>query len=167
MSRKKKISRTLDPQPRKRRPKFVMARPNDDIDAYGWTLKNVRRPTADKDVAGRPVFHIPIRIEDIKRYGTEVQFLCAEYVQMQLDNCPGVTAAVEKAKAAGWTPEALKKIQDAVLKAFNEKMLVDVAERFYAIAPMVTEFLAARAAYRDMYGYDDEEDEPETTATSK
>jgi hypothetical protein len=167
MSKKKKLSRTLDPQPRKRRAKFVMARPNDDIDAYGWSLKNVRTPTEDKDIAGRPVFHVPVSIEDIRRYGTEVQFLCPEYVQMQLDNCPSVTGALEKAKAASWTPEALKKLQDAVIKVFSEKVLVDVAGHFYAIAPVVAEFLAARAAHRDMFGHEDEEDEEETTAKPK
>jgi hypothetical protein len=145
-----------------------MARPNDDIDAYGWALKNVRAPTEEKDIAGRPVFNVPVSIEDIRRYGTEVQFLCPEYVQMQLDNCPSVTGALEKAKAAGWTPEALKKLQDAVIKTFSEKVLVNVASNFYEIAPMVAEFLAARAAYRDMYGHADEEDEEEeTTAKPK
>lgn len=160
---KKKLSRTLDPQPRKRRPKFVMDRPNDDIEAYGWALKNMRMPTDDKDIAGRPAFHLKTSIDDIKRYGVDVQFLCPAYVQRQLDECPAVTAALQKAKAAGWTPEALKKLNDAIVKSFSEKVLVDVAENFYKIAPMVAEFYAAREAYYDMFGREDEEDEePET-----
>lgn len=160
---KKKLSRTLDPQPRKRRPKFVMAKPNDDLDAYGWSLKNVRMPTDEKDIAGRPMFHVKLNIDAIKRYGTEVQFLCPAYIEMQLDKCAGMTSAVAKAKAAGWTPEALKKLTDTVVKTFNELVLVDIAQQFYDIAPMVAEFYAARDAYRELYGDDNEDDDDKAT----
>lgn len=160
---KKKISRTLDPPPRKRRPKFVMARPNDDLDAYGWSLKNVRLPSDDKDIPGRPAFHVKVPVQDIKRYGPDVKFLCPEYIELQLDSCPNVTKAINKARDAGWSAEAVNKITDAVVSAFNEKALVDIAQRFYEIASMVAAFYAARAAYRDMYGNDEleETDTPE------
>lgn len=164
---KKKLSRTLDPQPRKRRPKFVMAKPNDDIDAYGWALKNIRLPTDEKDIAGRPAFNVKTEIEEIKQYGVDVQFLCPTYVQRQLDNCASVTSAVQKAKAAGWTPEALKKLQDAIIGAFNEEILVDIAQHFYTIAPMLAEFYAAREAHEDMYGPENDDEDAETKSTQE
>ena len=67
--------------------------------------------------------------------------------------------ALEKAKAAGWTPEALKKLQDAIVKTFSENVLVDIVDQFYRIAPMVAEFYAAREAYYDLHGRE-EKDEP-------
>lgn len=160
---KKKLSRALPEQPRKKRPKYVMPPPNDDIDAYGWELRQVRLPSADdKHMASRPAFNIGQNIESIKRYGVDMQFACPKYVQMMLDNTPGIENAVQKAKAAGWTPEALKKITDAVLKAFNERVLVDIAEQFYRIAPMVADFYAARQAHIDLHGKEQEDEEPET-----
>lgn len=162
---KKKLSRTLPPQPRKRRPKHVMAPPNDDIDAYGWELRQIRLPSADdKREAGRPAFYIKTDIASIKKYGTEVTFACPQYVQMLFDADPAIERAVQKAKAADWTPAALEKLKDAILGTFNEKVLVSIAENFYRIAPMIADFYAARQAYIDLHGkeQEDEDQEPET-----
>lgn len=165
MGRKKKISRTLEQQPRRRRPKFVMPSPNDDIDAYGWALKNIRLPTDEKDIAGRPIFNIKVGVENIRRYGTDVQFLCPTYLEVFFDNCPQVSAAVQKARDAGWAPEQVNKITAAIVRTFDEKILVDMAQRFHRVAPMVAQFYAARAAHRDMYGDEEADDEPETKST--
>lgn len=160
----KKLSRTLPEQPRKKRPKYVMPPPNDDIDAYGWELRQIRMPSADdKTVASRPAFHVKQDIESIKAYGVDMQFACPKYVQQMLDASPSIDSAVQKAKAAGWTPEALKKVTDAVIKTFNEHVLVDIAQRFYAIAPMVADFYAARQAHIDLHGKTHEDEETPTT----
>lgn len=162
--RQKRVSRSLPEQPRKKRPKYVMPPPNDDIEAYGWELRQVRLPSADdKHIASRPAFHVKQDIESIKKYGVDMQFACPKYVQMLLDNAPNVDSAVQKAKAAGWTPEALKKITDAVLKAFNERVLVEIAQQFYRVAPMIADFYAARQAYIDLHGKTQEDDETEAS----
>lgn len=156
---KKKKKPLLDPQPRKRRPKYVMPVPNDDLDAYGWSLKNVRHPAVDdKTIGGRPVCQIRPEGDDLKRYGTDVQFACPEYLERHLDAAAGVAKALESARAAGYTPEALGKITAAVQKTFDDQVLVDIAERFYKIAPMVAQFYAARQAHRDMFGNRQDED---------
>lgn len=167
--RKKKESRSLPEQPRKKRPKFVMSAPNEDIDAYGWELRQIRLPSADdKHVAGRPAFNIKQDIKSIKQYGVDVQFVCPKYLQMVLDAEPAVGRAIEKAKAAGWTPEALKSVTNTVTKVFNERVLVDIAQRFYNVAPMVAEFYAARQAHIDLFGkpQEDESDDDQIEANT-
>lgn len=154
MAKKKK--HTLDQQPRKRRPKYYMPVPNDELDAYGWALKNVRHPSADdKTIAARPIFNLKQTGDSIKRYGPEVQFLCPTYLELMLDAAPEVDKALQNARASSYAPEALSKLTNAVMKAFDERILVDIAKQFYDVAPMIAQFYAARLAHRDMFGEPD------------
>lgn len=157
MAKKKKP--LLDPQPRKRRGKYVMPVPNDDLDSYGWRLRNVRHPASDdKTIAGRPICNVKQDPESVKTYGPDVQFTCPEYLELHLDAAADVTKALESARAAGYTPEALEKLSAAVLAVFDDQVLGDIAEQLYRIAPMVAQFYAARQAHQDVFGKAKDED---------
>ncbi len=163
-----KNKRTLDKRPATKKPPFVMAEPNDDVDAYGWDLKRLRRSSKDENGtvwAGRPLFEVPQDIAGIKAYGPEVCFLDPPYLQSMLDKIPEIRKATEKAKAAGYTPEALEKLTKLIVKHFEETVLVDIVQQFFQVAPMIAQFYAARLAHRDTFGNEpDETAEPQIEA---
>jgi hypothetical protein len=78
-----------------------------------------------------------------------------------LDQRPEIKKGAEKAKAAGYSPEALEKFKNTVVKVFEEHILVDIVQRFFKIAPLVAQFYAAKLAHETMFGSDDEDDEEE------
>ena len=82
-----------------------------------------------------------------------------------LDRCPEIRKGAEKARAAGYSPEALKKFTKVVLDAFDNTVLVDIATRFHRIAPMVAGFYAAQLAHIDMFGSDEEAEAGEADAS--
>lgn len=154
-----KNKRTLDKRPATKKAPFVMGEPNDDIDAYGWDLKRLRRPSKDADGtiwAGRPVFEVPQDIESIKAYGPEIFFLDPAYLQSMFDKIPEIKKATEKVRAAGYTPEALEKLTKLIVKQFEETVLVDIVQRFFQVAPTIAQFYAARLAHLDTFGAEDE-----------
>lgn len=155
-----KIKRTLDKKPPAKKAPFVMAEPNDDIDAYGWALKRLRRASKDKDGtvwAGQPVFEVPQDIKSIATYGPEVHFLDPQYLQLMFEKIPAISKEIEKVKAAGYTPAALDKFTKLIVKHFEETVLVDIVQRFFQAAPLVAQFYAARFAHLDTFGPEQDE----------
>lgn len=138
-----------------------MPAPNDNLEAYGFTLAALRYRT-DDGVAGRPLFQIPISIDDIAKYGVELMFAEPKYLHYMLDRHPDIKKGAEKAKAAGYTPEALEKFKGTVVRVFEEYVLVDIVQRFFKVSPFVAQFYAAQRAYKDTFG-DDEESQPPKT----
>lgn len=153
---------TLPKQPTQKRLPFKMKDPNDNPEAYGWTLQSLRHLAADGQVAGRPVFAVPADIKTVRKYGVDLEFVNPRYLQYMLDQRPEIRKGAEKVRAAGYTPEALEKFNSTVVKTFEEHVLVDIAEQFFKIAPLVAQFYAAKLAYEDVHGVaedDDEEDD--------
>lgn len=142
-----------------------MPAPNDDLHAYGWELSKLRHATKDSKPGdtwpGRPVFNAPQTREQMQAYGHNAQFLCPKYLQMMLDAVPAVRKGAEKVRAAGYTPEALKKFAAVVVKAFEEVVLVDIAQNFFENSGLVAQFYAARLAHVDTFGPDEDEAAPE------
>jgi hypothetical protein len=136
------------------RPKFVMAEPNDDLEAHGWDLKNLRLPSKDStpdDVwPGRSMFNIEQTIESIDRYGPDVRFVCPAYIQIMLDRSPKLREAALAAKQAGYTKASIAKMHEIVVEVFNDEILPAIAEQFYRVAPYVAQFYAARLAQSTM-----------------
>lgn len=156
-----KNKRTLDKKPPSKKAPFVLDEPNDDIDAYGWALKRLRRPSKDSDGtvwAGRPLFDYPQDLKSMNIYGPEVQFLDPQYLQLMFDKIPEINKAVEKVRAAGYTPAALEKLTKLIVKHFEETVLVDIVQRFFQTAPLIAQFYAARLAH--LYTFGPEKDEP-------
>lgn len=136
-----------------------MADPNDDAAAFGWTLGKLRYP-GEKDGAGEAwpgayVFQVPTPYEVRQIYGHNIEFVNPGFVQLLLDSEPDVRNGAEKVRAAGYTPEALKKYSKTVIKVFHEKVLPQIVERFEDVAPMIAEFYAARLAHIDKFGIED------------
>lgn len=131
-----------------------MPEPNDDLDAHGWDLKNLRFPSRDStpdDVwPGRSMFNIEQSIESIDRYGPDVRFICPAYLQIMLDQSPKLREAAMAAKQAGYTKTALAKMHEVIVEIFNEVILPDMAAQFYKVAPHVAQFYAARLAQSSM-----------------
>lgn len=140
----------LPSAPQEPRPKFVMPEPNDDLEAHGWDLKNLRHPTKDStpdDVwPGRSMFSVEQSIESIDRYGPDAHFICPKYLQIMLDQSARVREAAVAAKTANYTKAALAKMQEVVVDVFNNEVLPDLIENFYKVAPHVAQFYAARLA---------------------
>jgi len=132
------------------RPKFAMPEPNDDLEAHGWDLKNLRHPTKDStpdDIwPGRTMFSVEQNIESINRYGPDAHFLCPKYLQIMLDKSQRVREAAVAAKTANYTKAALAKMQEVIIDVFNNEVLPDLIENFYKVAPHVAQFYAARIA---------------------
>lgn len=151
---------TLDKKPPGKRAPFVMRPPNDNLEAYGWSLRQLRLPTDDPEIAGRPAFNIPTTIQQITQYGVDLQFIEPKYLQYMLDQSPEVRRAAEKVRAAGYSPEALDKFKSLIVRVFEERVLVDIVHQFFKVAPLVAQFYAGKLAYEDTFGVE-EEPEPE------
>jgi len=158
---------TLEQKKPGKRAAFVLRPPNDNLEAYGWSLYRLRAPTADPEIAGRPVFNIPITIKEVSKYGVDLQFIDPRYLQYMLDQQPEIQKAVKKVKAAGYTPEALDRFKSVVVRVFEEHVLVDMVSRFFKAAPLVAQFYAAKLAHEDMFGVEEEEAEDEAEAATE
>lgn len=156
----RKSSKTkLDKKPAGPKPKFVMAEPNDDAAAFGWTLGKLRYLSDDvidgERWPGRGVFDMPYSFETRQLYGHIIEFVNPAFLQIQLDSSPAVRKSAEQAKAEGYTPEAIAKLRKTILKVFQEEVLPQIDAQFKKIAGMVAEFYCARLAHIDMFGADD------------
>lgn len=158
---------TLPKRPPQKRLPFKMQDPNDNLEAYGWALQALRHLSPDGHIAGRPVFMLPLDMKILRKYGVDLEFLNPKYVQYMLDQQPEINKGLEKVRAAGYTPEALEKFNGIVVKAFEENVLVDIAQRFFKVAPLVAQFYAAKLAYEDVHGVEsdnDKDDKPQIEA---
>jgi len=157
MARKSKAK--LDKQPPAPKPAFVMAEPNDDAAAFGWTLGKLRYMSKDKvngeQWPGPHVFDAPYTYEVRQTYGHIIEFVNPAFIQIQLDSSQEVRTAAEKAREAGYTPEALAKFRRVILRVFNEQILPDIVKRFEKVAGMVAEFYCARLAHIDKFGIEE------------
>lgn len=157
MARKSKTK--LDKQPAGPKPKFVMADPNDDAAAFGWTLGKLRY-LSENEVngehwPGRGVFDVPYSFETRQVYGHIIEFINPAFLQIQLDSSEEVRAGAESARKAGYTPEAIDKLRKTITRVFNEKVIPDVVARFKKVAGITAEFYCARLAHIDMFGMED------------
>jgi len=158
MARKSKTK--LDKKPPQPRPKFVMADPNDDAAAFGWTLGKLRYPGEERDAngdrwPGRGVFDVPCSYEVRQAYGHIIEFVNPAYVQLLLDGDDSVRKGAEAVREAGYTKEAIEKFSRTIMRVFNEKIVPDMAKRFEAVSGKVAEFYCARLAHIDKFGVDD------------
>lgn len=154
---------TLEKRPPGKRAAFVMREPNDNLDAYGWNLRWLRN-AADDGTAGRPLFNLPLTIEEVRKYGPELQFIEPRYLQYMLEQQPEIQKALKKVRAAGYSPAALEKFTKLVVRVFEERVLVDIIQRVFKVAPLVAQFFAAKLAYEVTFGAEaasePEDDEP-------
>ena len=140
------------------RPKYVMPPPNDDAEAYGWTLGKLRHPAVndnnkiDPSEQGRHVFTVPTPYTVRQVYGHNIDFLNPAFLQLMLDHIPAVAAATEKTKEAGYTVESLQNLERVIQRAFKESILPDIEARFAEIVPIVARFYAARLAHITKFG---------------
>ena len=138
-----------------------MKAPNDNLEAYGWSMHRLRAPTTDPEISGRPVFNLRLTIKEISQYGVDLTFVDPRYLQFMLDQQPEIQRAVQKTKAAGYSPEALEKLNKVIVRIFEERVLVDMIHRFFKAAPLVAQFYAAKRAHEDMFGVEEVEDDEE------
>lgn len=151
----------LDKKPTGPKPAYRMAPPNDDAAAYGWSLGKLRHPDPradpkDKDPDPGPyVFDVPTALAVRQIYGHNIEFVCPAFVQLIFDGEKDIRDGAEKVKAAGYSPEALKKFSKTINDVFTEKVLPEIVGRFAEVAPMVADFYAARLAHIDKFGVED------------
>lgn len=143
-----------------KKPPYVMPEPNDDAEAYGWSLARLRLPAKDpatKDAwPGRPLFDVKRELANMLQYGMDANFVCPRYLQYMLDQIPEIKKGAEKVRAAGYSPEALEKFAKLVVTVFEEQIVVDVLTRFYKVAPTIAQFYAAKLAHVDTFGENDD-----------
>ena len=136
-----------------------MPAPNDDAAAFGWDLSKLRYPADSddpKDVwPGKGVFDIPLNTEARQVYGHNMRFICPIFVQAMLDAEPAVKKYAEKAKAAGYSAEAMARLDKVIKDVFKTKILPEIISRFQDVSPMIAEFYAARLAHIAKFGNDD------------
>ena len=156
MARKSKAK--LDKQPAGPKPDFVMADPNDDAAAFGWTLGKLRYLAKDEDGEswpGRGIFDVPYSFETRQTYGHIIEFINPAYLQIQLDSSEEVRKGAEKARADGYTPDAIAKFKKIIIKVVTEQVLPDILAHFKKVAGMTAEFYCARLAHIDTFGAED------------
>ena len=156
----RKSSKTkLDKKPAGPKPKFVMAEPNDDAAAFGWTLGKLRYMSDEKINGerwpGRGVFDVPYDYATRQIYGHIIEFVNPAFLQIHLDSSPAVRKGAEQARAAGYTKEAIDKLRKIILKVFQEEVLPKIEAQFKNAAGMVSEFYCALLAHIDMFGVEE------------
>jgi hypothetical protein len=159
MARKSKSATKLDKQPPAPKPAFVMAEPNDDAAAFGWTLGKLRYLSKDavngERWPGPGVFDVPCTYEVRQVYGHIIEFVNPAYLQLQFDGNADIRKAAEKAREEGYTKEAIAKFRKVILRVFNEQVVPDMVKRFGAVAGLVAEFYCARLAHIDKFGVEE------------
>lgn len=155
-----KLKRKLDKKEPTIKPPFAMAEPNDDLHAFGWAMDRIRYPSKDStktDVwPGRSIFDIDTDNALKDTYGFNVEFMNAKYLQVMLDSSPKVMAACQKAVEANYSEESLLNLRKAVLAEFRDLVVPDITTRFKKVAGMIGQFYAARMAYMQTFGENDE-----------
>lgn len=156
---------TLEKKKPGKKPPYLMPAPNDDAEAYGWSLAHLRLPAKDPETKevwpGRTLFDVKRDLDNMLHYGMDANFVCPRYLQYMLDQIPEIKKGAEKVRAAGYSPEALEKFEKLIVKVFEEQILVDVVTRFYRVASTVAQFYAAKLAHVDTFG--EKEDVAATT----
>lgn len=151
-----KIKRTLDIKKPDKLPPFMMAEPNDDAAAFGWSLDKLRYPAEDStkgDVwPGRPVFQVEEANDLRDMYGFDIDFVNAKFVQVMLDNSQKVRAAAEKCAAAKYSEESRANLRRVIMAEFKEVVLPEMLARFKKVSGLVADFYAARLAHLMTYG---------------
>ena len=152
--------RTLrDPnKPAAPRAAYVMPAPNDDIDAYGWQIKNIRHADPkslnpkDPD-PGAPIFSAPqATLNTMRRIGHDAKVLCPIYLQILFDASPEIRQATLQAAEARYTKEALGRLEQAIDNVFRQVVLPDIEKNFKAALPTLAQFYAARIAHIKKFG---------------
>jgi hypothetical protein len=155
---KTKRKMTLDKVTRAK-PAFVMAEPNDDAAAFGWSLGKLRYPSQDSkpgDVWPGPcMFEVPVPYEVKQVYGHIIEFVNPAFVQLMLDSDPDVRKGAEKVRRAKYAPAAMAKFQKTILAVFTTKIVPEIVKRFTAVAGNVAEFYTARLAHIDTFGLEE------------
>lgn len=151
-----KISRKLDIKKPDKMPPFLMAEPNDDAAAFGWSLDRLRYPSEDStkgDVwPGAPVFQIEEEKELRSLYGFNIEFVNPKFVQVMLDNSQKVRNAAEKCAAAKYSPESRAELRKVIMAEFKDTIVPEMLARFKKVASLVADFYAARLAHLMTYG---------------
>lgn len=151
-----KISRKLDIKKPDKMPPFLMAEPNDDAAAFGWSLDRLRYPSEDStkgDVwPGAPVFQIEEEKELRSLYGFNIEFVNPKFVQVMLDNSQKVRNAAEKCAAAKYSPESRAELRKIIMAEFKDTIVPEMLARFKKVASLVADFYAARLAHLMTYG---------------
>lgn len=141
------------------KPPFVMAEPNDDAAAFGWSMGNLRCPMPPDDDGeiwpGKPVFQIEEEPELRAAYGFDINFVNAKFVQVMLDGSEAVANATKRAARAGYTPESRAALKKVILREFETQVVPEITRRFKAVADYVADFYAARLAHIQTFGQDD------------
>jgi hypothetical protein len=155
-----KIKRTLDIKKPDKLPPFMMAEPNDDAAAFGWSLDKLRYPSKDStkgDVwPGNPVFQIEESNELRNMYGFDIDFVNAKFVQVMLDNSEKVRAAAEKCATAKYSEESRANLRRVIMAEFKDVILPEMLVRFKKVSGLVADFYAARLAHLMTYGPDED-----------
>lgn len=135
---------------------YRMARPNDDMHAYGWDLRHVRQPIQDGNEIdkGPPLFEVKQPLEIRLQYGMDLNFLDANFINMRLSQSPMVIAALTEAKNTKYHPDSRVAVEAAVKKAFETLIMPEIEKRFQRVVPILAQFLCAREAHRSRYGVD-------------
>lgn len=154
-----KIKRTLDIKKPDKMPPFVMAEPNDDAAAFGWSLDKLRYPSKDSTKAdiwpGSSIFEIEEGKDLRDAYGFDIHFVNAKFVQVVLDNSEKVRAAAEKCAAAKYSEESRANLRRVIMAEFKDAVLPEILARFKRISGLVADFYAARIAHLTTYGPDE------------
>lgn len=155
-----KIKRTLDVKKPDKMPPFVMAEPNDDAAAFGWSLDRLRYPAEDstkEDVwPGSPIFSIEEEKELRSVYGFNIEFVNPKFVQVVLDNSEKVRAAAQKCADSKYSPESRNELRKVVMAEFRDVVVPEMLARFKKTAGLVADFYAARLAHLLTYGPDED-----------
>lgn len=141
-------------------PPFVMAEPNDDAAAFGWSLDRLRYPAEDsteEDVwPGSPIFSIEEEKELRSVYGFNIEFVNPKFVQVVLDNSEKVRAAAQKCANSKYSPESRNELRKVVMAEFRDVVVPEMLARFKKTAGLVADFYAARLAHLLTYGPDED-----------
>jgi len=141
------------------KPPFVMAAPNDDAAAFGWSLGKLRYPSKDSKPGdiwpGAGMFDFPVPYEIKQVYGHSIDFVNPAFLQLLFDSNPAIRKGVERVRAAGYTPEAIAKYRKIVLAEFESAIIPEITRRFAEIAQHVAEFYCARLAHIDTFGVEE------------
>ncbi len=111
----------------------------------GWTMCRLRKPlkVLDEIHGGPSLFSAPGPL------GADVRFMQSARFEQLCKEDASLQAAIKKAARVGYNAPSLQRIEAAMRRVFEEIYIPEVLEYYYAIEPVLAQFLAAREAYFD------------------
>jgi hypothetical protein len=139
------------------KPAFSMSPANEDIFAWGGQLSHVRVPKVDtfdnEEIGGRCVH----AFEPTLAPGAQDSFFEPYRFEAMCHADAAVQGALRQLRKKQYSEASLKALHTQIQRVFDDEYLPDIITRFDTVSQLVTQYFAAREAWKALHPEDFQE----------